>query len=191
MDPVSFLVSASGSSARRSSPHHRDGSSTPTSISTTTSAGWPRPAPADHRVLLDLAEPIGMQSFDRARPLWEFTVVEGLADGRASRHPEAPPCDHRRCRRHQIGNGALRPRARTGRPGAHSRRPRMPSIRRRGASRSRRCNTSGAARSASRGAASGPRPEPGAGPPRTSGLSSSWPRLQAGCWLRRPRRTAR
>jgi diacylglycerol O-acyltransferase / wax synthase len=42
------------------------------------------PAPADRRALLDLAEPIGMQGFDRARPLWEFTVVEGLADGKAA-----------------------------------------------------------------------------------------------------------
>ena len=30
------------------------------------------------RDVLDLAEPIAMQGFDRARPLWEFTVVEGL-----------------------------------------------------------------------------------------------------------------
>ncbi len=36
------------------------------------------------RALLDFAAPIAMQSFDRARPLWEFTVVEGLADGRAA-----------------------------------------------------------------------------------------------------------
>ena len=36
------------------------------------------------RSLLDVAAPIAMQSFDRARPLWEFTVVEGLADGRAA-----------------------------------------------------------------------------------------------------------
>src|SRR3954469_24672268 len=36
------------------------------------------------RDLLDIAEPIAMQGFDRARPLWEFTVVEGLADGRAA-----------------------------------------------------------------------------------------------------------
>jgi WS/DGAT/MGAT family acyltransferase len=36
------------------------------------------------RDLLDLAAPIAMQSFDRARPLWEFTVVEGLAEGRAA-----------------------------------------------------------------------------------------------------------
>ena len=27
--------------------------------------------------------PIAMQGFDRARPLWECTIVEGLADGRA------------------------------------------------------------------------------------------------------------
>ncbi|MET0883149.1 MAG: wax ester/triacylglycerol synthase domain-containing protein, partial [Acidimicrobiales bacterium] len=35
------------------------------------------------RELFDIAEPIGMQAFDRARPLWEFTVVEGLEDGQA------------------------------------------------------------------------------------------------------------
>lgn len=36
------------------------------------------------RDLLDYAAPLAMQGFDRARPLWEFTVVEGLADGRAA-----------------------------------------------------------------------------------------------------------
>jgi diacylglycerol O-acyltransferase / wax synthase len=36
------------------------------------------------REVFDIAEPIAMQGFDRARPLWEFTVVEGLADGRAA-----------------------------------------------------------------------------------------------------------
>jgi diacylglycerol O-acyltransferase len=36
------------------------------------------------RELFDIAEPIAMQGFDRARPLWELTVVEGLADGRAA-----------------------------------------------------------------------------------------------------------
>lgn len=35
------------------------------------------------RNLFEIAEPIAMQGFDRARPLWEYTVVEGLQDGRA------------------------------------------------------------------------------------------------------------
>nr|WHV03898.1 putative wax ester synthase/acyl-CoA:diacylglycerol acyltransferase [uncultured bacterium] len=36
---------------------------------------------ATMRDVLAMAEPIGMQGFDRARPLWEFTLVDGLADG--------------------------------------------------------------------------------------------------------------
>ncbi len=36
------------------------------------------------RDLLDLAQPVAMQGFDRARPLWEFVVVDGLHDGRAA-----------------------------------------------------------------------------------------------------------
>ncbi len=36
------------------------------------------------RDVLDLAAPIAMQGFDRARPLWEFTVVEGLQDDAAA-----------------------------------------------------------------------------------------------------------
>jgi WS/DGAT/MGAT family acyltransferase len=36
------------------------------------------------RDLLDTAQPIAMQGFDRARPLWEFVVVDGLADGKAA-----------------------------------------------------------------------------------------------------------
>jgi WS/DGAT/MGAT family acyltransferase len=35
------------------------------------------------RALLDLAEPIAMQAFDKDRPLWEFYLVDGLAGGRA------------------------------------------------------------------------------------------------------------
>lgn len=36
------------------------------------------------REVLDMAQPIAMQGFDRARPLWEFVVVEGLEGGRAA-----------------------------------------------------------------------------------------------------------
>ncbi|MEY2454745.1 MAG: diacylglycerol O-acyltransferase / wax synthase, partial [Acidimicrobiaceae bacterium] len=41
------------------------------------------PGEGSLRDLLDVAQPIAMQGFDRARPLWEFVVVDGLADGRA------------------------------------------------------------------------------------------------------------
>jgi diacylglycerol O-acyltransferase len=43
-------------------------------------------APGDGslRELLDMAAPLAMQGFDRARPLWEFDIVEGLAEGRAA-----------------------------------------------------------------------------------------------------------
>jgi WS/DGAT/MGAT family acyltransferase len=36
------------------------------------------------REVLDMAAPIAMQGFDRARPLWEFYVVEGLEGGRSA-----------------------------------------------------------------------------------------------------------
>src|SRR5262245_35214798 len=36
------------------------------------------------REVFDIAEPIAMQGFDRARPLWEFNIIEGLADGKAA-----------------------------------------------------------------------------------------------------------
>jgi len=42
------------------------------------------PSPGTERTLLDLAAVVAMQGFDRARPLWEFVVVEDLADGRAA-----------------------------------------------------------------------------------------------------------
>jgi WS/DGAT/MGAT family acyltransferase len=42
------------------------------------------PGQGTMRDLLDMAAPIGMQGFDRARPLWEFFVVEGLEGGRAA-----------------------------------------------------------------------------------------------------------
>ncbi|HEX5095530.1 MAG TPA: wax ester/triacylglycerol synthase domain-containing protein, partial [Acidimicrobiia bacterium] len=36
------------------------------------------PAPGTERVLLDVLQPIASAAFDRARPLWEFTLLEGL-----------------------------------------------------------------------------------------------------------------
>jgi WS/DGAT/MGAT family acyltransferase len=36
--------------------------------------------PATRRTLLDTVGPIATASFDRARPLWEFTLIEGLED---------------------------------------------------------------------------------------------------------------
>jgi WS/DGAT/MGAT family acyltransferase len=42
------------------------------------------PAPGDVRAVLDLAAVLSADPFDRARPLWQFTIVEGMADGRGA-----------------------------------------------------------------------------------------------------------
>lgn len=42
------------------------------------------PAPGDLRAVFDVAAPIYMEAFDKQRPLWECTLVEGLADGSAA-----------------------------------------------------------------------------------------------------------
>jgi diacylglycerol O-acyltransferase len=42
------------------------------------------PAPGSMRDLLDLAATISAPPLDRSRPLWEFTLIEGLAGGRAA-----------------------------------------------------------------------------------------------------------
>jgi WS/DGAT/MGAT family acyltransferase len=42
------------------------------------------PPPGDERELLDAVAPIASASFDRARPLWECTVLDGLEGGRAA-----------------------------------------------------------------------------------------------------------
>ena len=42
------------------------------------------PAPGNERQLLDLASLIAADPLDRSRPLWQFTVVEGLAGGGAA-----------------------------------------------------------------------------------------------------------
>lgn len=46
---------------------------------------WIQPPPGGGlEEVLRLVEPMAMQGFDRARPLWEFYVIEGLADNRAA-----------------------------------------------------------------------------------------------------------
>lgn len=42
------------------------------------------PAPGDDRALLDLCGALAERPLDRARPLWEFTLVDGLQGGRAA-----------------------------------------------------------------------------------------------------------
>lgn len=42
------------------------------------------PQPASERELLDLATRLAHTPFDRTRPLWEFTVIEGAEDGGAA-----------------------------------------------------------------------------------------------------------
>jgi diacylglycerol O-acyltransferase len=42
------------------------------------------PGKGSLRDVLDLAEPAAMQAFDRHRPLWEMTLVDGLEGGRAA-----------------------------------------------------------------------------------------------------------
>ena len=63
----------------------RSGGTTPTSTSTTTSAGWRCPRPGSMRQLARPApRSVATDPFDRTRPLWEFVVVEGLEGGRAA-----------------------------------------------------------------------------------------------------------
>jgi diacylglycerol O-acyltransferase / wax synthase len=42
------------------------------------------PEPGDLRSVLDIAGLMAMSAFDKDRPLWEFTLVEGLTGGRAA-----------------------------------------------------------------------------------------------------------
>jgi diacylglycerol O-acyltransferase / wax synthase len=42
------------------------------------------PAPGDTRAVLDVCQQLAEGSLDRSRPLWEFTLVDGLAGGRSA-----------------------------------------------------------------------------------------------------------
>ena len=72
-----------GAGARPASPR-RSGSTTPTSTSTSTSATSALRRPGTERQLLDLAAAAGRRPVRPHRPLWEFTVIDGLADGRGA-----------------------------------------------------------------------------------------------------------
>jgi WS/DGAT/MGAT family acyltransferase len=58
---------------------------------------WLGPLAGGERELLELAASMAMRSFDRARPLWEFAVVEALDDGRAALIQKL---------HHSVGDGA-------------------------------------------------------------------------------------
>ena len=66
------------------------------------------PDPGGLETVLRIAEPMAMAAFDKDRPLWEFTLVEGLGrrPGRADR--EDAPQRHRRCRRGAAGGAGRR-----------------------------------------------------------------------------------
>jgi diacylglycerol O-acyltransferase / wax synthase len=42
------------------------------------------PPPGDERAVLDICERLAESSLDRSRPLWEFTLIDGLHDGQAA-----------------------------------------------------------------------------------------------------------
>ena len=60
------------------------GRTIPTSTSTTTSATSRCHSPATERTLFDLAAVLAAAPFDRTRPLWEFTIIDGVGNGGAA-----------------------------------------------------------------------------------------------------------
>ena len=71
------------------------------------------PRPGTDAQLLEFCARIQSRLLDRARPLWEMYLVEGLADGRVAIADEDPRGDGRRARRHRHRAGDPRRRART------------------------------------------------------------------------------
>ena len=55
-----------------------------TSTSTSTCAGCRRHRPRTFDTVLEMARVAAMEDFDRARPLWKATLIEGLVDGGAA-----------------------------------------------------------------------------------------------------------
>ena len=75
---------ASGWPRRSAGSRHRSGRTIPTSTSTTTSATSRCPQPGTERTLFDLAAVLAAAPLDRTRPLWEFTIIDGLGGGGAA-----------------------------------------------------------------------------------------------------------
>ena len=69
------------------------------------------PPPGTRDAVLGLARRSAMAAFDRARPLWEVTVVEGMRGRRGGAHRQAPPCPVRRRRRDAHAGDRGRPAA--------------------------------------------------------------------------------
>ena len=72
---------------------------------------------------LDLAQWVGMQGFDRARPLWEMYLVDGMADGRSALIQKIHHAITDGVGSIQIALDPLRSRTGPGDPGEHARGP--------------------------------------------------------------------
>ena len=67
------------------------------------------PAGGGFEAVLDYARIAGMTAFDHERPLWEFTLLEGLPRGPRGARDEGAPLADRRHRRGVVGRARRRP----------------------------------------------------------------------------------
>ena len=79
------------------------------------------PAPGTLDAVLEMARRAEMEEFDQARPLWEVTLVEGLADGSAALLCKLAPLPDGRHRRGAGRDAAVRHRGEPARSGPDAR----------------------------------------------------------------------